>query len=223
MRITGLLWLLAASAASGDRFMQATLTGSQEVPAVSTLAFGQGIVILYDNDATNVNDDTIDFVVTFTNLTTGWNLAHIHGPASPGGTAGVIFDLPSNSTTQPPALATSGTFAGSARPITSTTSSTLRNNQGYFNIHSTTHGGGEIRGQIIVTAGATGTAVSANGAVVLEFSVTSGAQYRVQSSSDLLDGAGWIDISTNRATSELYQFTEPGAGAAQRSFRLVSP
>jgi len=72
--------------------------------------------------------------------------AHIHGPAGIGATAGVIFDLvPTFITTG----ANNGTIAAGNVALSAGNAANLANGLLYINIHSTTFGGGEIRGQIL--------------------------------------------------------------------------
>jgi hypothetical protein len=70
--------------------------------------------------------------------------AHIHGPAGPNASAGVIINLePFNDD----GFGTNGTFSGTA-VITDQQRSMIMQGQTYLNIHTPDHGGGEIRGQV---------------------------------------------------------------------------
>ena len=129
---------------SGQLFT-ATLSGSQEVPPNASTGTGSGTVFL--NDA----QTTITVNLNFAGLSAPATAAHIHGPASPGTTAPVIFPF-----TGVP-NATSGTIPQQTFAITPTQVSQLMNGLFYFNVHNATFPGGEIRGQISgigATAGA---------------------------------------------------------------------
>ena len=82
--------------------------------------------------------------------------AHIHGPAAPGTGAGVIYPLASAGFTTGVPGATAGTISGTLQLVDGTAGmplgqqvSDLEGGQWYINIHSSTFGGGEIRGQIL--------------------------------------------------------------------------
>jgi hypothetical protein len=113
----------------------ATLSGTQEVPPNASTATGYGIAVL-DNAET-----TIAVALGFSGLTTNAIAGHIHGPAPAGTNAPVLFNL------SPPA-----TMTGSVTPalfaITPTQIADLKNGLYYFNVHSGTFPGGEIRGQM---------------------------------------------------------------------------
>jgi len=111
----------------------ATLSGAAEVPPVTTAATGTGFLTIVNN--------TLNWRVSFTNLTSNATAAHIHGPASRTQNAGVLIGfsgVPS---------ATSGTITGSTA-LSALNLFYLITGQTYINIHSVNFGGGEIRGQI---------------------------------------------------------------------------
>jgi hypothetical protein len=118
-----------------------TLTGAQEVPAVSSPGTGTGMVAL------NAAESLLIVNLSFADLTSSPIAADIHGPAVPGFNAGVVFDFPvifsgltTDSTPQQ-------TFA-----ITPSQVADLKNGLYYIDIHTVTHTLGEIRGQIGVPA-----------------------------------------------------------------------
>jgi len=139
----------------------ANLSGANEVPAVVSAGTGLATVIL------DPTAQTLQVNATFSGLTSNTVAAHIHCcqplgtnagvattvPAFPGFPLGVtsgtyssvVFDL-----TQPliynPAFVTlqGGTIAGAEAALING----IENGQTYFNIHTTTNPGGEIRGQL---------------------------------------------------------------------------
>jgi hypothetical protein len=145
----------------------AALTPAGELGA--TLAgnpTGSGTFTATLDTSTNV----FTYSVAFTGLTTNVSLGHIHGPFVPGGgtnSAGVVLNFdPTAAGSAPNAVftglktATAGSATGtitlnSAVQFTATINGdSLRKlllaGASYANIHTTTNGGGEIRGQIAI-------------------------------------------------------------------------
>jgi len=83
------------------------------------------------------------------------SFAHIHGPAAPGASAGVILNLCGTGAPAPACVSGTGVLAsGIATPIATVTFDSLlgllRTNQAYVNVHtSPAHPGGEIRGTVV--------------------------------------------------------------------------
>ena len=140
---------LALSACGGDynappaaqEIYQVTLTGDQEAPAaISTAANGSANLTLDRSTRTVSASLTVDGL--------GPTMAHIH--AAEAGIAGPIvfpMTIAGNTATLAPTVLTVGQLA------------TLDAGGFYFNVHSTAHPGGEIRGQIgreVFTAHLTG-------------------------------------------------------------------
>jgi hypothetical protein len=114
------------------------LTGSQEVPVKTSTATGSAD-ISYDK-STKMFSFTINWQ-TLTGTPTG---AHIHGPAARGTNAGIKYDFFS---VMPKTV--SGTFTNSVMVDgVSLKEDSLLAGFYYFNIHTPTNPGGEIRGQI---------------------------------------------------------------------------
>jgi hypothetical protein len=153
---------LGASPAHAATFIFAgNLSGSQEVPPVSSPGIGTALAIL--DDATN----QLSVQVTFANLIGTTTMAHIHCCAPIGANAGVatpvpnfpgfplgvtagsystILDLTQASSFNPAFITNNGGTVASARAALITG---LQTNRAYFNIHTTTFPGGEIRGQLL--------------------------------------------------------------------------
>lgn len=105
------------------------LNGAQEVPANNSPAKGTATITLDADGA------TARVSLVFNNLTSPQTDAHIHGPASPGANAGILFDLPD------------GSFSDFQITLTPEQAKNLRAGLLYINVHSQNHPGGEIRGQ----------------------------------------------------------------------------
>ena len=111
----------------------ASMNGASEVPSIPTAGTASGTMTLISN--------LLSYSFTFTNLTSNATAAHIHGPADPFHSAGVLIPFAGV-----PA-ATSGSFSGSAL-LTPQQLFDIISGVTYANIHTVVNGGGEIRGQI---------------------------------------------------------------------------
>jgi hypothetical protein len=113
------------------------LDPGQEVqtPPVVSPGSGSGHV-MYDT-ATNV----IQWDISFQNLVANVSVAHFHGPAGPGFNASPILGVATTAVT-------SGVLQGSA-DWAEANEAALLDGLVYFNIHTTTFPGGEIRGQVV--------------------------------------------------------------------------
>jgi hypothetical protein len=144
----------------GERQFRAGMIGYQEVPAISTLATGSF-------DAVLVDDSTLRYTLTYSGVEGGTvTQAHIHfGQRSVNG--GISVWLCGSATNPGPAgtqtcPATAGSVEGTitAANVVGPTNQgiapgqfdelvrALRAGVAYANVHSTTFGGGEFRGQI---------------------------------------------------------------------------
>lgn len=123
----------------------ATLNGANERPTpVTTTATGTARFSVDDGG------ESVDFSIDVSNIT-GVTGVHIHGPAGVDENGGVIVPLFANSGTGTVnGSLTQGTFT-EADLIGTTLDALLdlmRNGQTYVNVHTSTNGPGEIRGQI---------------------------------------------------------------------------
>jgi hypothetical protein len=132
---TATMYFRVVSGATNEvRLLRARLEGSQESPAVTTPASGAGFVAI---EGTNVT-----YVVGYQDLKSPATMAHIHGPAGRGTNAGVLINLvPAGG------FGRSGVLFGAAGATEATINALTASNT-YFNIHTTNHPPGEIRGQI---------------------------------------------------------------------------
>ena len=115
-----------------------SMSGSQEVPAVTTSATGS-INVTY-----NKKSKELSYTATWANLSGPATAMHFHGPAVAGVSAGVLIGI-----TGFPAAA-SGSVTGTITvPNTGVIlEADLLAGKWYFNIHTAANPPGEIRGQI---------------------------------------------------------------------------
>jgi hypothetical protein len=128
------LFTLQKSSSATLYSINVPLSGAQENPPV---AGGSGTFSGTYNSTTKVISYTINFSVTGT-TTAG----HFHGPAAVGSNAGVQIGY-----TAIPLGVSSGFFSES-KTLTATQETQLLSGLWYANIHSSTFGGGAIRGQL---------------------------------------------------------------------------
>ena len=139
-----------------DVTLRATLSGANEVPPIFTAGTGRFTADIHPNG-------TIDFTLTFANLSANATAAHIHF-AQPNVSGGVMIFLCGGGGQPSCPEATSGTVVGTISPanvvgpasqgITAgNLTAALRvigNGEGYANVHTTMFPAGEIRGQVKV-------------------------------------------------------------------------
>ena len=129
--VAGMPVLAMAKSSKATDFI-ANLNAGQEVPAGTSN--GAGVAYL------NIDGQgQLCVALTVSSLEGQIVAAHIHGPAAPGVSTAIIFDLkpkgsPINICVGPP---------------DSTQLKDLRNGKWYLNVHTTEVGAGEIRGQIL--------------------------------------------------------------------------
>ena len=125
----------------------ASLTGAQEVPAVTTAATGNGWVVI------STDGSAITYYVAYSGLSGAAAAAHIHAGAV-GVNGGVILPLavgpsPMTGVLTAADFTASGAvtdFAGAVAAIAAGTT--------YINVHTAANPGGEIRGQLALTVAA---------------------------------------------------------------------
>lgn len=137
-----LLWLFSRPA--NGRRLAATLSGSQEVPAVTTAATGSGNVFL------SSNQQSVDYSFTVNNLTTPATAAHFHrGVAGQNGP--VVKDLNLESLgNNSYRLRGRWTRQDATQPLTNDLINDLLNGRLYVNVHTNQYPNGEVRGQVNV-------------------------------------------------------------------------
>jgi hypothetical protein len=123
-----------ACASAGNRLCtlesyDASIRGENEVPPTSSEGTGSGVFTL---DPSN----NLQYDLRYYGLSGPGIAAHLHGPAPPGMNAGVLFSLPL------------GNPVGGQVALNATQVSHLRGEQIYFNVHTSSFPGGEMRGQL---------------------------------------------------------------------------
>lgn len=113
--------------------LAASLSGSEEVPAVNTAGHGSL------EGSYNKETHKLAYTVSYTGLSGPATAAHFHGPASLGQNAGVV--VPFKSAADP--------IKGEAT-LTDAQAADLLAGRWYVNVHTRAHPGGEIRGQVMV-------------------------------------------------------------------------
>ena len=159
-------------------------------------------------------DETVNFAFTVTNTGT----ATLEGTAT---VSGVGFDVAAGS----PFSVSAG---GSTTVTVSFTPALPEDYSGEVVFAS--NGGGStnaLTGQGFLLAGSTNSSIKLlGGQVTLGFGLASGALYHVQANADLLDGAGWSNITeqlTNR-TGDAVLYNDPASPPAPvRMYRVTSP
>jgi hypothetical protein len=131
--------LCSAALASAQSLFTASLDSAQETGSAANNSSATG-----DGTFTLNPDGSLSYNVTYSGLQGTWSANHIHGPAAPGASAGVLYFL-NHSSTGPG----SGVLSGTTPVLTSQQIDWLNDELLYVNIHSSFSSGGEIRGQIV--------------------------------------------------------------------------
>ena len=161
-----MLVALAAPTVARAEHIQATLTGYEEVPVVSTVASGEFRAMI------SHDDQSIDYELTYNGLQGTVTQAHIHVAQLSVNGSIVIWLCDTTSNPGPAGTPTctpgSGTFTGTitaANVVAGATASqqltasdlaeviaAIRADAAYANVHTNLSPGGEIRGQIGASA-----------------------------------------------------------------------
>ncbi len=119
------------------KLFRATLNGANERPTpITTPGTGTGLLAL--------DGLTVNYVVSYQNLTSAPVAYHLHGLGTADQAVGVKFALVPVGTLS----AASGQFAGQST-VDQDTANGIAAGQTYFNVHTVNNGGGEIRGQVL--------------------------------------------------------------------------
>ena len=129
---------LSAGVASAQSTYEAFLDGLSEVPPNGSPATGIGTVVL------NALQTQITVDENWSGLLAPATASHIHGPATAGVNASVLFPF-----TGVPA-ATAGAIPTQTFSITAAQVTYLQSGLLYMNVHTAVFPGGEIRGQLLL-------------------------------------------------------------------------
>ena len=124
---------VSGTAMAEEMEFEVELTGAQQVPPVQTEGEGE-IEGTYDTETR-----MLSWTLEYEDLSSEVTAAHFHGPAEEGETA-------------PPIIPASELDSGSEESveITAEQAQLLMDGRLYFNVHTTDHKGGEIRGQVML-------------------------------------------------------------------------
>jgi hypothetical protein len=126
-------WAVASKAAA--EAMKVALTGAQQVPPVETS--GSGSADLTYDPATRV----LTWSVTYSGVSAPATMAHFHGPAATGANGPVTIWISNKGS------AVESPIKGEAT-LTPEQAAQFTAGQWYVNVHTSSHPGGEIRGQV---------------------------------------------------------------------------
>lgn len=118
--------------------LEASLTGAQEVPPVTTTATGSG------NFNLNAARTTLSFAVTATGLSGPLTAAHFHL-----GAVGVDGDIIQDITTSITEVVGGVSLTGEWAELAAAEVTAILNEEIYVNLHTALNPGGEIRGQVL--------------------------------------------------------------------------
>lgn len=117
--------------------LSASLSGAAERPSPVTTS-GTGFALF------SLEENVLNFNITYSGLSGPATLAHIHGPADTTVATGVLIDLaPYNGA----GFGSSGTLSGTIK-LSPSQRAAILSGKTYVNIHTGANGSGEIRGQI---------------------------------------------------------------------------
>jgi len=133
--------VLAMGAAVSAQTFNIKLDGMQEVPPVGTMGTGTAKITL------DVATGAVQVDGTYKDLSSPATMAHIHGPAAAGASAGILIGLTTTG-------GTTGSFLGGGT-LTPTEVNDMLAGLHYVNVHTGLFTAGEIRGQIVAPGSAT--------------------------------------------------------------------
>jgi hypothetical protein len=134
-------------AGAGDQVFTATLTGSAQVPPVTTSGKGTASVVI------NAAGTQVSYAVSYSGLSGPLAAAHIHVGAA--GTNGPVA-LPLSVGPSPMfgTLTAANFMTSASAPTFASVLTAIRTGKAYVNLHTALHPDGEIRGQLKSTAAA---------------------------------------------------------------------
>jgi hypothetical protein len=181
---------------------ETTLSGSNEVPTVTTSANGSITATL------NGNELTVEG--SFEGLSSTYLFSHLHAGMA-GEAGGVLFTL--NATVDADGKGGTYTTTSNTFTLTSGQVDTLKARGIYVNIHSETYGAGELRGQLAPQADVVfRTNVSGAQEVPVAKTMASGALILELNGDSLFVSGSFNNLSSNYAASHLHTAMAGSAG-----------
>lgn len=123
---------LAVSACAAPMTFQGPMTAAYEVPATNSRGVGTIVATVYPTTR------AMTYTAEYKDLSGPAIAAHFHGPAAPGANAAVVI----------PSVVTPATIRGGIT-LTDAQFADLQAGKYYYNIHTASNPGGEIRGQLL--------------------------------------------------------------------------
>ncbi|MAC04830.1 MAG: hypothetical protein CL671_08990 [Balneola sp.] len=181
---------------------ETTLSGSNEVPTVTTSANG--------NITATLNDNELTIEGSFEGLSSTYLFSHLHAGMA-GEAGGVLFTL--NATVDTDGKGGTYTTANNTFTLTSGQVDTLKARGIYVNIHSETYGAGELRGQLAPQADVVfRTNVSGTQEVPAAKTMASGALILELNGDSLFVSGSFNGLSSNYSASHLHTAMAGSAG-----------
>ncbi len=198
----------------GIRVYSAALTGGQEVPAVTTAASGSGYVTM------NMMSYKATAIINTADLS-GATMAHIHA-GERGANGDVIVGLTKNAENDAVWEVRNGSLTAAQAKL-------ISSGQSYFNVHTETYPGGELRGQIVpgpYASSASGKVREQSAAFVQTFLSNSGAElapFYTEDATLTLPGQSTVTGRDNIAAAWQGAFTDGGLRAVRLNINSVEP
>ena len=192
--------------------LSASIDGNQEVPATGSMATGS-MSGTYD-DVTN----QLSYNITYTNLQGNLNNAHFHGNAPAGMSAGVKAGI-----------SFTANMSGTVTVTEGTDETQFLAGNWYINLHTTVHGGGEIRGQVMSAVLPVDLSIFKISQVQHNPELTWKTQsernvqaFEIQKSIDAVkfETVGSVQASGNSTTPQYYAFKDAAHNAVATYYRL---
>jgi hypothetical protein len=181
---------------------ETTLSGSNEVPTVTTSANG--------NITATLNGNELTVEGSFEGLSSTYAASHLHAGMA-GEAGGVLFAL--NATVDTDGMGGTYTTANNTFTLSGGQVDTLKARGIYVNIHSETYGAGELRGQLAPQADVVfRTNVSGAQEVPVAKTMASGALILELNGDSLFVSGSFNGLSSNYAASHLHTAMAGSAG-----------
>jgi len=197
-----LLLFGTAQIANAQTVFETTLSGSNEVPTVTTSANG--------NITATLNGNELTIEGSFEGLSSAYAASHLHAGMA-GEAGGVLFTL--NASVDGDGMGGTYTTANNTFTLSSGQVDTLKARGIYVNIHSETYAGGELRGQLAPQADVVfRTNVSGAQEVPAAKTMANGALILELNGDSLFVSGSFNGLSSNYTASHLHTAMAGSAG-----------